>query len=434
MWWTATGCCRLYTTKEETTGYENTQTAMGKPVPLQQPVPRKQVKKSMIGTMSRVQRPGLASWLAPFLVSGSLLVTSGEVMAGGTETQATAGAQQQVQQKAAVAFHEREDVRLFIDEMVREQKMDRAYLEKLFKQIEPRERIVSIMERPAEKRMEWDRYRDIFITDARIKKGVEFWEKYADLLHAASIKYGVPPEVIVGIIGVETYFGRQSGGFRVVDSLATLGFNYPRRAKFFQKELRELLILSREQGFDPLSLTGSYAGAMGIPQFMPSSFRVYAVDFSGNGRSDIWNDPADAIGSVANYLSVHGWEQGKPVASRAHVKGNFEEGLTDGPSPKQTVGALQKYGWKPRNILAPGAKATGLRFNGKNGPEYWVTLKNFYVITRYNRSNLYAMAVYQLGQEVKQAYAHQPATSTQKAAETKSGSTTVSAKEADSKG
>ncbi len=352
----------------------------------------------MIKKISPIWRLKPVKMLASMLI-GSTLLLSGGVMAAIEE--------KPQQSQAAPLFHEREDVRQFIDEMVREQKMERAYLEKLFKQIEPRERIVKIMNRPAEKRMEWDRYRDIFITDARIKQGVEFWKKNAKLLQAASEKYGVPPEVIVSIIGVETYYGRQSGGFRVVDSLATLGFNYPRRAKFFQKELKELLILSREQGFDPLTLTGSYAGAMGIPQFMPSSFRVYAVDFSGNGRSDIWNDPADAIGSVANYLSVHGWEAGKPVASRASVKGDFQKGLTDGPSPKQTVGALEKTGWKSRNILAPGAKATGLRFNGKEGAEYWITLKNFYVITRYNRSNLYAMAVYQLGQEVKHGYQHQ---------------------------
>ncbi len=297
------------------------------------------------------------------------------------------------------------EVKLFIDELVKEEGFDQQALESLFKQVESQDRIIELMDRPAERSLEWWEYRNRFISDLVVQRGVEFWKKNQKTLENAEKTYGVPAYVILGILGVETHYGRFRGGFRVVDALSTLGFNYPRRATYFQGQLKAFLILSREQGFDPLSLTGSYAGAMGIPQFMPSSYREYAVDFDGSGQADIWDSPADAIGSIASYLSRHGWAEGKPVATQAKVKGKqFGDILEDNPKPSMLMSRAKDAGWRAQKDVPSSAKVRGLKLQGKDAPEYWLTLDNFYVITRYNRSNLYAMAVYQLGRQVQSQY------------------------------
>ncbi len=294
------------------------------------------------------------------------------------------------------------EVDSFISELVREEGFARADLEKLFKQVEFKPRIVELISKPAERRLTWWEYRNLFINERRIDRGVAFWKEHRSTIDRAAKEYGVAPSVIIGILGIETGFGQNSGGFRVVDALSTLGFGYPRRATFFRKELRELLVLSREQGFDPLKLKGSYAGAMGIPQFMPSSYRAYAIDFDKSGQADIWDSPADAIGSIASYLNRHGWVKGKPVASKASVKGQkYSSIITTNPRPTHSANEARGMGWKPQQVIPDTARVRGLELEGKNGTEHWLTMTNFYVITRYNRSNLYAMAVWQLGDQIE---------------------------------
>lgn len=285
----------------------------------------------------------------------------------------------------------------FIAEMVRDQGFAAPQLKALFAQVERKQPILDAISRPAERVKPWKEYRPIFLTEARINRGVEFWKQHAEALARAEREYGVPAQVIVAIIGVETFFGRNTGNWRVIDALATLGFDYPPRADFFRKELREFLLLTREQRVDPLGVTGSYAGAMGMPQFMPSSFRAYAVDFDHDGHIDIWNDPDDAIGSVASYFQRHGWVAGDPVATRARVAGTrFADGLTQGLEPVKSVGDLRQLGWTPLDAVDDRYAVTAFRLEGEQGDEFWMGLPNFYVITRYNRSVMYALAVHQL--------------------------------------
>lgn len=264
---------------------------------------------------------------------------------------------------------------------------------------ERQQAILDAISRPAERVKPWKEYRPIFITPARIEQGAAFWQQHAETLARAEREYGVPAQVIVAIIGVETFFGRHTGNWKVLDALATLGFDYPPRADFFRKELREFLLLTREQQVDPRILKGSYAGAMGLPQFMPSSFRAYAVDFDGDGRIDIWTNPVDAIGSVASYFRRHGWVAGDPVVSRADVTGlRFADGLTQGLEPVKSVGDLRQLGWTPHQPVEDSYAVTAFRLEGAEGDEFWMGLPNFYVITRYNRSVMYAMAVHQLSE------------------------------------
>ena len=285
----------------------------------------------------------------------------------------------------------------FIAELVRDHGFAAPQLQALFAGVERKQPILDAISRPAERVKPWKEYRPIFITDARISRGLEFWNQHAEALARAEREYGVPAQVIVAIIGVETFFGRNTGNWRVIDALSTLGFDYPPRADFFRKELREFLLLSREQQVDPLTLTGSYAGAMGLPQFMPSSFRAYAVDFDHDGHIDIWKNPVDAIGSVASYFQRHGWVAGDPVATRARVAGTrFADGLTQGLEPVKSVGDLRQLGWTPLDAVEDNYAVTAFRLEGAQGDEFWMGLPNFYVITRYNRSVMYAMAVHQL--------------------------------------
>ncbi|OII56879.1 lytic murein transglycosylase B, partial [Pseudomonas putida] len=207
----------------------------------------------------------------------------------------------------------------FVGEMSRDYGFAPEQLMGVFAEVQRKQSILDAISRPAERVKPWKDYRPMFITDARIARGVDFWRQHEAVLARAEQEYGVPAQYIVAIIGVETFFGRNTGNYRVIDALSTLGFDYPPRAEFFRKELREFLLLAREEQLDPLTLKGSYAGAMGLPQFMPSSFRNFAVDFDGDGHINIWNNPDDAIGSVASYFKRHGWVAGEGVVSRAWV-------------------------------------------------------------------------------------------------------------------
>lgn len=261
--------------------------------------------------------------------------------------------------------------------------------------------ILDAIARPAEKTRPWFEYRDIFLTERREREGVAFFRAHREALARAQAETGVPAEIIVAIIGVETYYGRIAGSYRVLDALTTLAFDYPRRAAFFSGELENFLVLTREQGLDPLSLKGSYAGAMGYGQFMPSSYRAYAIDFDGDEQADIWNNPVDAIGSVANYLRRHGWRAGAPIVSAASAQAGVNEALFDGKlKPRRTVAEFAAAGFSADRDLEPQALATAMRFELAKGYEYWLGLNNLYVITRYNRSAMYAMSVYQLSRRI----------------------------------
>nr|WP_283939459.1 lytic murein transglycosylase B [Pseudomonas sp. R3.Fl] len=292
----------------------------------------------------------------------------------------------------------------FVGEMTRDYGFADEQLLSLFQDVERKQSILDAISRPAERVKPWKDYRPIFLTDARIKRGVEFWNQNAEALARAEKDYGVPAQYIVAIIGVETFFGRNTGNYRVMDALSTLAFDYPPRADFFRKELKQFLLLAREQQVDPLGLNGSYAGAMGLPQFMPSSFRAYAVDFDGDGHINIWTDPTDAIGSVASYFKQHGWQAGEPVVSQAELSmDSAQDAITQGLEPQMNLGQLRAAGWRTHDVLRDDLKVTAIRFEGADGPEYWVGLPNFYVITRYNRSAMYAMAVHQLAGEIVRA-------------------------------
>ena len=292
----------------------------------------------------------------------------------------------------------------FIEEMTRDYGFAGETLRELFAKVERKQAILDAISRPAEKVKPWKDYRPIFITDKRIEKGVEFWKQNEAALAKAEAEYGVAPQFIVAIIGVETFYGGNTGSWRVMDALSTLAFDYPPRAPFFRKELREFLLLTREEQVDPIQLKGSYAGAMGLPQFMPSSFRAYAVDFDGDGHINIWSNPTDAIGSVASYFKRHGWQAGGAVASRTNVEGDeVAKGLSPGLDPTATVGEMVKFGWTTRDAVDSATPVTAFRLEGAQGDEYWFGLPNFFVITRYNRSVMYAMAVNQLAEQLVQA-------------------------------
>lgn len=291
-----------------------------------------------------------------------------------------------------------------ISEMTQDYGFADEQLNAVFADAVRKQAILDAISRPAEKTRQWKDYRPIFVTDARISKGVSFWQEHAETLARAENEYGVPAQIIVAIIGVETSYGGNTGSWRVIDALSTLCFDYPPRATFFCQQLKEYLLLARQEQVDPLTVTGSYAGAMGLPQFMPSSFRAYAVDFDNDGHIDIWTNPTDAIGSVANYFKQHGWTEGGEVVSRATVQGDkVDQGLTEGIEPQLTMGQLRELGWSSSSALPDDLKVTAFRFDGAEGEEYWLGLPNFYTITRYNRSPMYAMAVYQLSQALLQA-------------------------------
>lgn len=293
------------------------------------------------------------------------------------------------------------DVREFIEIMVSEHSYDRRTVETVLREAQIQEGILEAIQKPAERTKEWYEYRDIFLTDERVKAGAEFWRENSDELQRISEETGVPVEILVGIIGVETFFGRITGNYRVLDALATLAFDYPPRAEFFREELEHFLLLVREEGMDATIATGSYAGAMGRPQFMPSSYRAYAVDSSADGKRDIWSDWTDVIGSIANYFVRHGWRSNDQVAARAILGNQWQGDLPENSlSPKETVTSLSHQGVMFATDLPGDYQGQLLTLQGEDGEEHWVGFHNFFVITRYNRSVMYALAVHLLGQEI----------------------------------
>lgn len=294
------------------------------------------------------------------------------------------------------------EAKKFVANMVSKNGFSKVELNTWLASAEKKQSILDAMARPAEKSKTWKEYRPIFMVPLRVENGVKFWVENKAELDRAEKEYGVPAEMIVAIIGVETNYGRNMGGHRVIDALSTLAFDYPPRAPFFLSELENYLLLTREQKHDPLEFKGSYAGAMGFGQFMPSSYRKWAVDFSGDGFTDIWKNQSDAIGSVANYFKEHGWKTGEPVTIGAHAADNMNAPqLNSIVLPTVTVDEWRKQGINPTSWLPPTTRAIAFQFEGANGAEYWFGLQNFYTITRYNRSPMYAMAVYQLSQYIK---------------------------------
>ena len=294
----------------------------------------------------------------------------------------------------------------FVDKMVREHGFDRQQLHDVLAQTKRLGFVLRLMDQQAPSggpstvpNGAWNRYRSKFITPDNIQNGVVFWNQYQDALQRAEQVYGVPPEIIVGIIGVETRWGRVMGKTRIIDALATLSFAYPRRADYFSGELETFLLMSRREGDDPLSLRGSFAGAMGYGQFMPSSYKDYAVDFNGDGHANLW-DPIDAIGSVANYFKAHGWTKGAPIAVPAAGQAPL---LENGFKTKYPLFTLKSAGLSPLGSLGNYQEASLLRLDMGTNYQYWYGLPNFYAITRYNHSVHYAMAVWQLGEAVKAA-------------------------------
>jgi len=302
------------------------------------------------------------------------------------------------------AFAGRPEVNAFVSRMVARHHFDRRALDHLFARATPQPSILKTMAAPAGKAWSWYRYRRTFVNQRRITGGTAFWNEYRANLDKARQVFGVPNAIVVAIIGVETRYGRHVGGYRVFNVLSTLAFDYPPRAAFFRRELEHFLVLARDAGANPLSIRGSYAGAMGIPQFMPSSFLRFAVDFDGDGRRNVWTDKVDTIGSVANYLQRYGWRAGGPVAVRAEVRGDrYQRILDEGIKPRRTVAALEKLGITPATPVPSSQSAALIALKGKDGMQYWLIFHNFYVITRYNRSVKYAMAVYQLAHAIDAA-------------------------------
>ena len=297
----------------------------------------------------------------------------------------------------------------FAARAAQEYNLDQQAVVELLQEARFKQSIVDAMTRPAEGKP-WYEYRPIFITDKRIEGGVEFWKENEALIAEAAERFGVDPQVIVAIIGVETFYGRITGGYRVLDALTTLSFYYPDtgndRSDFFSRELMEFVLLGSEEELPLREVEGSYAGAMGLGQFMPSSYREYAVDLDGDGRRDLWSSLADVIGSVANYLHRHGWQPGQPVTVAAKVADGAQMDLVSRRNlkPAKTVAELAEAGFTPASPVAAETPAAVTRLRQEDGQSYWMTFKNFYVITRYNRSPLYAMAVYDLSQAILEAF------------------------------
>jgi membrane-bound lytic murein transglycosylase B len=295
---------------------------------------------------------------------------------------------------------ERADVREFIERVQSEQQLDAETVSSILGLARIQPQIIEAISRPAERVRPWHEYRKIFMTEERISAGAEFWAAHRERIEQVVADTGVPPEILVGIIGVETFYGRIIGRYRVLDALATLAFEYPPRSTFFARELEQFLILAREQGLEIETPLGSYAGAMGLPQFIPSSYRAYAVDGDGDGRIDLWNSIDDILASVANYFKAHGWRPGEPVVAPAVAGDRDPSSLAQqGLSADIKVGTLWDAGVglagpAPHDREAPAGLFV---LEHEEGPRYWAGFHNLYVITRYNRSLMYALAVHQLG-------------------------------------
>lgn len=297
----------------------------------------------------------------------------------------------------------RPEVQQFIQEMHHKHKLNKRKLMKLFKAYHPNQKILITMDKQFEA-LPWYQYRASLITEKRALEGARFWKENQTLLKKAEQHFGVPAEIIVAIIGIESSYGKRIGTYPVFQTLATLAFDYPRRSAFFKKELEHFLLLSEEGALHPLKTPGSYAGAIGMPQFMPSSYRQYAVNFSGTGKRDLIYNKADVIGSVANYLKTHGWQAHKPIAQKAKLTQSYAKQA----KTRLTLGELAKHHIQlssPLSFKDPTQKINLIELqNSKYTKEYWIGFHNFYVITRYNHSNHYAMAVYLLGERIRHLY------------------------------
>ncbi|HZI82872.1 MAG TPA: lytic murein transglycosylase B [Casimicrobiaceae bacterium] len=309
---------------------------------------------------------------------------------------------------ASSGYAQRPDVRAFVEQMSREHGFSAAVLLRLFAQVHYQPEVIAAMTRPIVSPPTYDDFASRFLDPERIEAGAGFWRAHADALDRARRQFEVPPEIIVAILGVETYYGRNTGRYRVVDALTTLAFDYPRRADFFRGELEQFLLLAREQGISPLVPKGSYAGAIGLPQFMPGSIRAHAIDFDGDGRIDLANDADDAIGSVAQYLAGHGWRPGQPVMTPVRIETADLDGLTRrfdaGIAERRPLAAWTRDGVTGFAIPGDlGPDPVGLlMLEGNGSPTYWLTFENWYVLTRYNRSRLYASAVWQLAERLRE--------------------------------
>lgn len=312
-------------------------------------------------------------------------------------------------------FTQWRNVSEFIDQMVSKNGFDRAALEAIFKRVRYVDTTIQLIKpAPPGRPKNWHAYRARFVEPLRINAGVAFWDAYADELARAEQTYGVPSDIIVGIIGVETIYGRNTGNFRVLDALTTLAFDYPdtpnraARMEFFRGELENTLLYARDSGIDPFTLLGSYAGAIGLPQFMPGSIRKFGVDFDGDGKIDLRNSPVDAIGSVAHFLAEHGWKRGDPIAFPVTISNESTRGwdmfIGQSLEAKFRLDELKAAGIAP-TVEPPADLMYGLvdLQNGSEPTEYWIGTNNFFAITQYNRSFFYAMSVVDLGRAVRAA-------------------------------
>jgi membrane-bound lytic murein transglycosylase B len=296
----------------------------------------------------------------------------------------------------------RADVRAFVNELAREHGFERDYVETLLARGQSQEKILDAMRRPAEKTKPWHEYREIFITEERIEAGRAFMSQEAPRLTRISLQTGVPAEVIAAIVGVETYYGRITGSYRVLDALATLAFDYPPRASFFRGELEQFFLLARDEALPADAVLGSYAGAMGPPQFIPSSYRAYAVDGDGDGRRDLLGNWDDILASVANYFVEHGWQANQPIAVRGVPEpGRGLPSTTNKLKLNRSIASLAGDGLLFDLDLPGDTPAALFELDGADEPEYWIGFRNFYVITRYNHSAMYALAVFQLSEALR---------------------------------
>jgi len=308
-------------------------------------------------------------------------------------------------------YLQRGEVRQFIGEMVKKHAFVKRDLNRIFSQAQFQPAIIKAITQPVETTIaSWQAYRSIFISPQRLEAGVQFWTLNADPLARAADEFGVPAEIIVAIIGVETIYGRNIGTYRTIDALATLAFDYPKRAEFFRAELENYLVFTRQARIDPLRVKGSYAGAIGIPQFMPGTYRRFAVDYDGDGVANLATSAADAIGSIGNFLKAHGWTRGAPIAAIAEVSGDgWRKLLNAGVVPTVRAADLESFGVRPGFSLPPDSLCALIELDTPGQPaEVRVTLQNFFVLTRYNRANLYAAAVLDLAAELARARSTPP--------------------------
>jgi membrane-bound lytic murein transglycosylase B len=304
---------------------------------------------------------------------------------------------------SAVRVQENPALQSLMDEMVAKHGFTRKELEDWLAQVEIRDDIIEAVYRPKEN-LPWYEYRKLFVNDDRARPGLVFWKTNAEALFRAESEYGVPPEIVVAILGIETFYGRQHGRYRVMDALVTLTLGYPERSDFYRGQLIEFLLLARELGVNPLSIKGSYAGAMGMPQFIPSSYRNYAVDFDDDQKRDL-TDVEDAIGSVANFLKQHGWKRDEPIVSEVKLDGSMYAWLeNNGLEPRISLQHLSRYGILPVQPIDAHQLAALIVFEGDNAPIHRLGYNNFYVITRYNRSKNYSLAVVELSEMLHKLY------------------------------